>query len=306
LQVHGSYLVQHKNALLFGPNALVGEGGGWSCAARGNGGVFLDFYRSPGYAAAYPGPKPEILRGPEALTLDVSMLRPDDVLVIDEPLFLATPLRPAEWNFWVTSMPGQIAQFHRHGAGRKFLCHTAFEWQRAFLRLAGVPDAAMLMHDPGRSYICRDVMAVEYSEVNMTISAGERTGFFELVAAKQARGTYPRKLLVAPTPHNPALQTPLETLGFARIEPKTLDFAVQIGMLAAAEQIVFHGPLAVGGSVFCQPGASVITIDTTADEAGVHAGLLASLGLRHGALFGARGADDIARAVPVIEAFFRA
>lgn len=306
LHIHGSVLVQQNNALLFWPNTLVGEAGGWSCAARLNSGAFFDLYQSPGYGAMFPGPKPRLLSGAGRLTLDLSPLTPDDVQVIDEPVFLATPLRPADRNFWVAALPGRIAQFRQHGAGRRFLCHAAHDWQRAFLRALGVPDVALLAHDPGRTYICRDVMAVEYTAANMTVSAAERANFFEIVATRQVRGAYPRKLFVTRTPSYPALQTALQALGFTAIEPETLAFAVQIGIFAAAEQIVFGGGTVVCNSVFCPPGASVVTIDATPAEAERHAGLLASLGLRHGVLLSGNdeGELDIARAMPVIEAFF--
>jgi hypothetical protein len=329
LHIHGSYLVRQENAMLLGPNALISPDGHWSCEGRMNRAPFLQYYQSPAYAAAFPGPKPKLGSGPAGLVLDTSSLGEDDVRLIDEPVFLATPLRPVDRGRWVANMPAKIAQYRQHGAGRKFLCHIKHDWERTFLRLLGVPDEAVLSHDPGRAYICRDVMTVEYSLANMTISAWERANFYEIVVTRQKYGAYPRKLFVSrllcshAAPHNRMLQNEaelkaaLEARGFAGIEPETLPFEVQIGMFAAAEQVIFLGRPAVYNSVFCPPGGSVITIESTPTYANVHTELFASLGLRHGVIFGEedrsdpkpdhrRWTLDVARALPVIEAFFSA
>jgi hypothetical protein len=327
-QIHGSYLVQRRDVLLFGPNYLVDTQGRWSCEARAFKQQFLEFFQAPFYALVFPGPKPEIRREAAANRLLTAAIA-DDVAYINEPVFLATPLEPAHWGRWIVTVPAKIAQYRQHAPARKFFCHTAHAWERDFLRLLGVKDEEILPHDPGRSYICRDVMTVEYSLANMSVSDAERAQFFEIVATRQARGAYPRKIFVsrlsrsAATPQYRALQNEaalaarLEALGFAVIEPEKFPFAVQIGMFAAAGQIVFLGGSAIYNAAFCAPGTSVITIESTDTYAGVHTDVFASLGLRYGVIFGEedlsdpqpdhrRWTLDIDRAIPLIEAFFSA
>ena len=326
--IHGSYLVQRHGVLLFGANHLVDKAGLWSCEARQFKQQFIDYYSAGFFDVVFPGAKPSIRREAAGNRLVTAPLA-EAVTYISAPVFLATPLEPSTWGRWIATVAAKIAQYRQYGAGRQFFCHAVHDWQRAFLRLLGVPEAAILAHDPGRTYICRDVMTVEYSMANMSISAWERANFYEIVALKQKRGAYPRKLFVSrlarskAQPHyrvlqnEAALAAALEAKGFATIEPETLPFAVQIGMFAAAEQIVFIGGSGVYNAVFCPPGSSVITIESTNIYTGPHTELFASLGLRHGVIFGAEDASDpqpehrrwtldITRAVPLIEAFFGA
>jgi capsular polysaccharide biosynthesis protein len=172
-------------------------------------------------------------------------------------------------------------------------------------------------------------MTVEYSESNMTISAAERANFYEIVATCGKRGIYPRKIFVSRLSRSAAqpnyrvlrneaeLATALEALGFTVIEPEAHPLEVQIGMFAAAEQVVFLGGSGVYNAVFCAPDSSVLTIESTDIYAGAHTEMFASLRLRHGVIFGQedrtdpqphhrRWTLDIGRAIAAIAAFFAA
>lgn len=73
--IHGSYLVQRRDALLFGPNHLVTPQGHWSCEARTYKRQFLWYMHEPFYGRMYPGAKPIIdYKGPE-LKLTTSIWR---------------------------------------------------------------------------------------------------------------------------------------------------------------------------------------------------------------------------------------
>lgn len=328
LHIHGSYLVRREAVLLFGANHLVDRDGCWSCEARAHKGQFIEFYQAAFFGHVYPGQRLGLSRTAHGWRLETKSGTARAVH-IDEPVFLATPLEPAIWGRWIATVAGKVAQYRQHGAGRKFLCHTAHDWQRAFLHLLGVADDEIMPHDPGQLYICRDVMTVEYSVSNMSISAGERARFYEIVARHRTYGAYPAKLFVSrltrsrAAPHYRVLRNEeelaaaLRARGFSVIEPELYSFAEQIGMFAAAEQIVFLGGSAVYNAVFCAPGTNVVTIESTDIYAGVHAALFATLGLRYGVVFGAedmsdpqaehrRWSLDVGRAVPVIEAFFAA
>jgi capsular polysaccharide biosynthesis protein len=302
--IHGSYLVQRQNVLLFGPNHLVTPEGYWSCESRSNKRQFLWYLHAEFYARMYPGPKSEIdYKAPELL-LKTSQMAPADVEMIETPLFLATPLEPPIWGRWIATVAPKVAQFRQYGAGRKFFCHIEHDWQRAFLNLLGVDPAAILHHDAGRTYICRDVMTIEYSDTNMTISAWERLNLFEMVAKLKVKAGDQRKIFVSRLSRskaNPgyrvlqneeALAVMLEALGFAVVEPETLPFEEQITVFAAAEQVVFLGGSAVFNAVFCAPGTSVVTIESSDKYVAHHAELLASLDLRYGVIFGREDASD--------------
>jgi hypothetical protein len=325
VHIHGSDLVRREDILLFGPNNLVSQEGYWFCEARRFRAQYLDFYQAPFFDVVFPGAKPALRRENGTTALLTQGI--EQVETIDEPVFLATPLEPATWGRWIATVLPKIAQYRAYGEGRKFLCHVGNEWQRAFLRLFGVPEAAVMAHHPGRTYLCRDVMTVEYSNANMSISPWERANAFEAVALYRAAGRYPRKIFVSrltrskANPHYRAMQNEAELAaqlverGFVAIEPEHHPLAVQIAMFVAAEEIVFLGGSGLYNAVFCAPGTSVITIESTNVYIGIHTTLLATLELRYGVIFGEEdGADpqashrrwtlDLDRALPVIDAFF--
>ncbi|MDR3505898.1 MAG: glycosyltransferase family 61 protein [Acidocella sp.] len=304
LDVHGSNLVRREDVLLFGPNNLVTREGYWSCEARGRKQGFLEFYTAPFYDPVFPGPKPRIRRGPEGMRLDVAHLAEQDVTVIDESVFLATPLEPAIWGRWITCVTAKIMAYKAYGEGRKFMCHVAQDWEKAFLRLWGVPEAAILPHDPGRTYLLRDVMTVEVSEADLRVSAAERGGFFEMVAKQWDSTPRPGKIFVSRLSrarkypdyrvlrNEAELAVMLEAMGFVVFEPELSPLETQIAAFAAAEQVVFMGGSGIFNAAFCAPDARVVTIESSARYAGSHAAFFSSLGLRHGVIFGREDESD--------------
>jgi len=327
LHVHGSYLVQRRDAVLFGPNNLVAQDGGWSCESRGWKQDFLDFYQASFYDSAFPGPKLKLQPGPDGVRLDLAHLTAPDLIAIYQPVFLATPLEPANWGRWLTAVTPKIAAYKQYGGGRKFLCHVAQDWQKAFLRLLGVPDAMLVPHDPGRTYILHDVMAVEFSQGDPSVSMIDRGNFFEMVARYRGRGAHGKKLFVSRLtrsrqyPDYRVLQNEaelaavLERMGFAAFEPELFPLEEQIARFAAAEQIVFLGGAAIFNAVFCAPDTSVVTIESGNEFAQAHTAIFSLLGLRHGVIFGReddtdpasfqrRWTVDVARAGEILESFF--
>jgi hypothetical protein len=305
--LHGSYLVRRENVLLFGPNNVISQEGYWSCEARAHKRQFLWYMHEAFYDAMWPGPRPVVDYQGAELSLRTSNLGAQDVEMIDTPIFLATPLEPPIWGRWIATVASKVAQYKQHGAGRKFFCYTADDWQKAFLKLLGVEAHMILNHDPGRTYICRDLMTVEYSVTNMTISDLERTNFFEMVAKHQVKIDKKPKVFVSRlsrsknSPNYRVLQNEealaemLAELGFITIEPETLPFEEQISVFGNAEQVVFLGGSGVYNAVFCAPGTSVVTIESSDTFIGPHTELLASLDLRYGVIFGAEDPSDHAQ-----------
>ncbi len=325
--IHGSYLVHRPDVLLFGPNNLVAADGTWTCEARDEKRQFIWYLHEEFYDRMYPGAKPVIdYKGPW-LRLHTTAMAESDIMRLDAPVFLATALEPPIWGRWIVTVLAKAYDFHRHGAGRQFFCYAALDWQKAFLRLLGIGEDRLLQHDPGRTHICRDVMTVEYSLTNMTINARERADIYELVARFRGPSRYGRKLFVSRlsrsriNPYYRVLQNELQLagmlaeLGFDLIEPEYLSFAEQIAAFGAAEQVVCIGGSGLFNAVFCAPGTSVVSIESSANYIGHHANLLASLDLRYGVIFGEedpadpgpshrRWTLDIARARAALIGFF--
>ncbi len=302
--IHGSYLIRRVNSLLFGPNHMVSVDGHWSCEGRAFKKQFIDLVREPYYEVMFPGPKPIVEARGDDLILRTSHLLPEQVEQIQEPVFLATPLEPTTWGRWVATVVPKAIQYLRLGGGRRFFCTVLEPWQRRFLNLCGISDNLILEHNPGKTYICRDVMTVEYSITNMTISKAERKIYSDLAKLyfKPNRGN--RKIFISRlsisrrNPHIRVLQneadlcSALSALGFSIVEPETLPIEEQISLYASAEYIVSLGGSALYNMVFCSPGARVMTIEASEAFISPHIQLLSSLGLEYAVIFGMEDPTD--------------
>jgi hypothetical protein len=295
--IHGSDLIRRDDVLLFGPNHLVCAAGHWSCEAQSYKTQFLDYLGLPFYEKMYPGAKPRFEAKAGGTILRTAHLAAADVTVIDTPVFLATPVEPPVWGRWISSVVPRIRQYREHGGGRAFMIYGALDWQVRLLACLGLTADQLLPHDPGKTYLCRDVMTVESSVLNLSVSARERAWYYELAAAHRGPGLGP-KLFVSRLAwstmkpgyrtlrNEAALAAMLSECGFRTIEPQTLTFEAQIEAFAAAEQVVCLGGSALFNTVFCAPGTMVVTIESSARYVALHAELLASLDLRYGVIFG--------------------
>jgi capsular polysaccharide biosynthesis protein len=253
---------------------------------------------NPSVQAHYPGPKPVVESDRGIHILKTSNLTDDQVIRIDHPVFLATALEPDNYGRWITAVATNARIYKKFGAGRKFFCRVGRPWQRAFLNALGIEDSVILLHDPGRTYICDDLMTVEYSVSNMTISESERMMFFELAALYRKRDLKKRKLFISRLSdaqkrpfyrvlkNETELAATLSDLGFVSIEPETLPFEEQIATFAAAEQVVALGGAGIYNSVFCAPDTDFLTIEASDAFSHPHGQLLSSLDLRYGMIFG--------------------
>jgi hypothetical protein len=302
--IHGSYLVRRENVLLFGPNHLVSGQGLWSCESRSFKRQFIDMLHFPSYNAIFPGPKPLIEFNEENFVLSTNNLSPGAVTRIDEPIFLATPLEPDNWGRWIATVAPKAMQYKAYGAGRRFVCRVAKPWQRAFLNAFGIRNEMILDHDPGRTYICSDVMTVEYSVTNMTVSAQEREGFLKIAAKHKQSERENSKIFVSRLSHSKRhpgyrvlqneadLSAELSALGFTLVEPETLPLEEQIAFFASASSVVCIGGAALYNTVFCASGTKVITIEASDAFISPHTQLLSSMDLNYGIVFGQEDPAD--------------
>ena len=306
IDVHGTYLATRRNVLLFGPSFQVDHSGAWVTESRAFGEQFLDMYMSATYQASFPGTKPDLRRESRRYTLDSrnSVATFEEIL---EPLFLGTPLEPDNWGRWVASVLPRIAAYKQLGGNRRFFCHARSEWQRAFLAEFGIASGQLQVHDPGRAYLCRDVMSVEQSVANMTVSGSEREVFAEVRDQAMhrrspgrshsrifvSRKSFSRKHASYRVLQNEAeLEEALRGLGFTSIEPELLSIADQVHAFAAADQIVCLGGAALYNTSFCKPGTSIITVESSRDFLRPHSALLSTLGHRYGIVVGRQDLSD--------------
>ena len=111
-----------------------------------------------------------------------------------------------------------------------------------------------------------------------------------------------------------ALAEALEAIGFVTVEPELLTIKQQLALFSKAEVVVSPGGSGIFNAAFCPPEARIVTIESSTKYVGTHAAMLASLGLRHGIIFGCedltdpnayhkRWTLDIKPAIQIIESF---
>ncbi len=306
LDIHGTYLIQRDEVTLFGPNHLVAKNGLWSCESRTFKSQFIDLVLSDGFKAAFPGVKPTIARDSDTIWIDTKPLREIGALTeLDEPVFLATPLEPDNWARWIATVIPKSGQFKVYGNGRRFFCRAGHPWQLALLRFLGIGEEELLEHNPGISFLCRDVMTTDYSITNMTISTMEQAIFQKLAGRCIAKRNVGDCIFVSRLTHSlkypnyrvlqneQELVSHLRELGFAVVEPETLTVEDQISVFANAKLVVCLGGAALYNTVFCRPGTSVVTIESGPHFLVPHLRLLSSLGHRYGVIMGRQDPNDL-------------
>jgi len=305
LRVHESLLVQRRDVLLFGSNNLVSRDGMLTNEARLWAFNWIEYLNAWFYNNTFPGLRPRVYKHDGAYQLDMSLFnRPPGVLALDEPVFLLTPGEAPIWGRWVATTIPKIMHYHKHGQGRKVLCHVQHPWQLAALLELGIPQDRIIPHDPGATYLCRDVMTVEYGDTDVRLSRGERNAYLELLISKRIPIEAPPKLFVSrltkavQSPNTRVLQNEqelaraLQGLGFAIIEPEKLTLVLQMALFSRAESVVFLGGSAIYNTAFCRPDAKVVTIESSGTFVNGHAGFFASLGLDYGVIFGQQDLGD--------------
>jgi hypothetical protein len=308
--IHGSNIVQRQGVLLFGPNLQVDAAGRWACESRAFTAQFLDAFVTDSFQTMFPGPKPTLLREDGKFSLYLGDLDQTRVQIIEEPVFLATPLEPSNWGRWVATVLPKLSQFKLYGKGRKLFCYTRLEWQRALFMRFGLSADMILYHDPGCTYFCKDLMTVDYNVTNMTISRSEKVIFAGIVEESIRRLSNKgllekrRKVFVSrlsasrrhPTyrrlVNEEELIEALTAIGFSTLETETLDFDEQVATFANAEIVVCLGGAALYNAVFCKANAVVITIESSGTFLQPHTTLLGSLGIRYGVIIGQQDEAD--------------
>ncbi len=239
----------------------------------------------------------------------------------------ATPDEWDNWGAWLLQTLPAVVRAEREGFDGRLLCRVERPWQRAFLealapRLAG----RLVPQDVGRAYRVEGRLHVLAQTLrNLLPTDADREAF--AAVAQMARRLRPdapahERLFVSRLGHSlrnpwyralenePALIAALESRGFAAVEPEGLDLLSQAAMFARAEAIVGLGGAGMFNAVFCRPGASLMTVESSATWIEGHANIFASAGLRYAVVFGRKlEAGDHARwtlpLAPALEAVDR-
>ncbi len=301
-----TYLCKDDNVILFAQNSTLDKNGVWACESQLFRTQFLRSYLQPAYQANHPGPKPNLTEIDKSWSLSLENLINQDVEVIDEPVFLATPLEPDNWGRWIATVVTKTNLFHGFGSSRKFLCRVGPVWQRALLNDLGISNDRIMVHEPGRTYFCRDLMTVRYSATSMVNSNLSKSIYSQISAERRLR--YPdikidrifisrlarsqqKKSYRVLQNESELIQRLLER-DFRIIEPENYSFSEQVAMFAAAKTVVALGGAGLYNVVFSNPGTRVVTLEASDTFIRPHSRLIASMGHKYGVIFGREDATD--------------
>lgn len=300
LHIHGTVVGGYEQAALFGANTLIGPDLGWLTESVHLGEQYLDAYLRPGFPHLFPGAKPVVARHRDLRVADFRHLSDHDWRFVEEPVFLATPAEPDNFGRWVSTMVGKVAYWRKWERDRAFFCRTRHPWQRMILKWLGVPDAQIVDHDPGATYLLRDVRTIRHTSANQTISADERATMLELAQRTLSLSDQPpeSKIFVSRKTVSRSVQSyrvlmneaalcdAMAQRGFRVIEPEQYPIYEQVRLFAGAKLVVGLGGAAIYNTVFCAPDARVLTIESSNAFTRPHTRLLGSLGLGYGVFYG--------------------
>ncbi len=248
---------------------------------------------------------------------------------IEGQVLFATADEPHNWGLWLLYTLPAVVHFTRNRhLYRKLFVFATHPNMRALLRLLGVRDDEVILHDCGTAYWFEEVHVFRQSMRDCYISPSIRELYAQLRDAIVARhGPSPaRKLYVARLRrtqelnayrgllNEQALADRLAGLGYLVIEPEFLAVEEQIRLFAGAERIVAIGGAGLFNTVFCRPGARLLDIESTPLFLDAHSNVFAGAGLEYGLVIGRedladssvahrRWTLDLHAALPAVAAF---
>ncbi len=236
-----------------------------------------------------------------------SRARLRDAQRIEGPVLFATSDEPHNWGLWLLYVLPAVVHFTRNRhLYRKLFVFATHPNMRALLRLLGVRDEEVVLHDCGTAYWFEEVHVFRQSMRDCYISPAARRLYAQLRESVVARhGPSPaRKLYVARLRrtrelnayrgllNEQALADRLAALGYLVIEPEFLAVEDQIRLFAGAERIVAIGGAGLFNTVFCRPGARLLDIESTPLFLDAHSNVFAGAGLEYGLAIGREDRAD--------------
>jgi capsular polysaccharide biosynthesis protein len=243
-------------------------------------------------------------------------------------VFLATPIEADNWGRWMVSGIPALHHWRQHAQDKVLFCRCNAAWQKEIMRFLDIDPEAVMAHDVTRPYFCHSLQTLQYSQADFAVSDNEKALFQELAdrCMRTGDGPTPERVFLARLsisqkhPHYRVLQNEAELAeglaarGYAVVEPEQLSVPDKIRLLAGARSIVATGGAGLFSAVFCRPGATVVTLESSGHFVIDHTRMLASLRHRVGVIFGRqdpadpqpvhkRWTIDVPKALAAIDAF---
>lgn len=231
-------------------------------------------------------------------------LADSDAVYLSGPVFFGSPDEPQNYGMWLVNGLSSAADFVRAGGQGQYLCWIGAPWQRRLLHEMGVADERIVVQEPHRLYFCDSLTLQQYTRGDLTVTPDDIALFASLRerclrgAAKGPERIYVSRRAFTKTAGYRALQNEdalidaLQARGFAIVEPETMPFQAQVALFGQARVVIGLGGAGMFNTIFCPPGAKVVSIESALMFAHMHANLFASCGHQYGVIFGTPDADD--------------
>jgi hypothetical protein len=224
---------------------------------------------------------------------------------IDESVMFGTPDEPDNWGMWLLlGLPSLHEFLDNRALYSKFLVSVQSPWQRKLLAAAGLSPGDLLEHNRAASYLCSRISMVRKSFRDMFVSDDEKMFFAKLGAYFAGASQGGRRIFISRlkrTENGGAyrgllnereLIMALRQLDFEIIEPEDMSFEAQVAIFRGADIVVGLGGAGMFNTIFCKPGARVVTIESGVVFVNSHTNLFGSLGLDYGVILGEEDSSD--------------
>lgn len=229
-----------------------------------------------------------------------------DATRINEHVFFGTPDEPDNWGMWILyGVPSACQFLKERGSYDFFFTCLHWPWQRRLLQHMGLAPGDVLEHRLELTYSCSRLSIIRYQFRNLAVNHTERLIFRTIAERFEHRRPhdYGERIYVARSlpgnSHNARqlmneseLAQKLRQLGFAVIQPETLEFPEQVRAFSGARIIIGLGGAGMFNAVFAKPGTQLVTIESSMNWVASHVNLFASCGLNCGVIIGRQDLTD--------------
>lgn len=262
------------------------------------------------HVAHHPGrhlPIPQIFQDDDIFRVDMEPISAPTTTALEESVYFATPSEPLNWGMWLLQALPAAQDFLVNRPAEKILIYAGRDWQRTLLNSLGIPDDLIVHQELGQTYRCRHIVMRQYSHVDLVPTVADRN-LYDCVARDlgiDADGAPSRRLFLSRRQvtrksdgkyrallNEEELIDGFRSRGFEIVEPESLPFIEQVRLFRSASLIVGLGGAALFNVVFCKPGTTIISIESSMAFANGHSMLFGSLGHPFGFVFGHQDLTD--------------
>lgn len=249
---------------------------------------------------------PRIVRRDSGYVCSLTEITEADVEKINDPVFVASPVEPDNYGMWLIMVLPSVYDYLKLDDGRRLLCWIRSPWQRKLLNFMGVQDDRIIVQQPWRLYTTPTLSMHQYSHVDVTPTPFDLAVFREITRRALdsteggpraekifvSRRGFSQKVGYRNLTNEGELIEKLEDRGFKIVEPETLSFAAQVRLFSEARVVIGVGGAAMFNTIFCKPGTSVVSIESSSAFVYGHSNLFATCKLNFAFIFGTQDLSD--------------